>query len=98
MKPIVGGLIAVGLAVILMWVYHFIKALKDPDVRRASELGMDVSRYRRYRKWYDEHQRLMSLYGIESKEAEDYFVSFFRQIKYPNEWRRYQRYRENTKV
>ena len=57
-------------------------AAKDPDVQEASNLGIPVGRYRQYREWYDEHQRLMQQYGIESKEASAYFASFFRQIKY----------------
>ena len=54
----------------------------------------ELCRYKQYKVWYDEHMRLMQKYGIFSKEAEQYFVSFFRQIENPNEWRRYQKMRE----
>ena len=35
---------------------------------------------------------LMKTYGCDSKEANNYFNSFFCKIKTPNEWRRYQKY------
>lgn len=71
----------------------YIKAMNDTDLQVASELGMPVDRYRQYREWYDEHQRLMQEYGIGSKEETEYFKSFFKQVKVPNEWRRYQDFR-----
>lgn len=97
MSYIINGIIIglVGLAgyFVVFLIYEIIKATKDPDVIAASDLRMTVRRYKKYREWYDEHQRLMEQYGIESKEAEKYFVSFFKKIKNPNEWRRYQAYR-----
>ena len=35
----------------------------------------------------------MEQYGFDSKEANKYFEDFFGQIKYPNEWRKYQQSR-----
>lgn len=70
-----------------------LKGLKDPDVRVANKLKIPILRYKKYKKWYDEHQRLMGQYGTESKEANEYFDSFIQHVKYKNEWRRYQDYR-----
>ena len=87
------GLISVFYYALLVYITHFIRALKDPDVQIASELRMSITRYKRYREWFNEHQRIMQIHGCESKEANDYFNSFFKKIKYPNEWRRYSHYR-----
>lgn len=93
MKYVVGGIVAVIIGAVIMLLVNIIKATKDPDVIAASNLRMDVRRYKKYREWYDEHQRLMRQYGIDSKEEQEYFRSFFKQIKNPNEWRRYQAFR-----
>jgi len=93
MKSIIWGLGAVVLGFVAMWIYHSIKAVKDPDVQASADLRIDIRKYRKYKYWYDEHQRLTREYGIESKEANDYFKSFFKEIKNPNEWRRYQQSR-----
>lgn len=69
------------------------EARKDPDVVLASRLGMTIGRYRQYREWYDEFQRLMLEHGTNSKIAHEYFMSFFPKIKNLNEWRRYQDFR-----
>ncbi len=95
MNIIVGGFLFVAIGFVAMVVVNVIKATKDPDVIEASGLRMDVRRYKKYKKWYDEHQRLMRRYGIGSKEEQEFFLGFFRQIKNPNEWRRYQAYRYN---
>lgn len=75
------------------WVSFAVKASKDPEVKAASELRMSVAKYRQYKVWYDEHQRLMRVYGTDSKEADRYFGSFFNKISNKNEWRRYQEFR-----
>lgn len=97
-KSILGGLVFVGIIFFLSIITNVIKATKDPDVKAASALGMNVMRYKQYQEWYDEHQRLMRTYGIDSKEEQEYFCNFFKQIKNPNEWRRYQKSRETSLV
>lgn len=63
------------------------------DIATAAALGIpDVRRYRKYREWNAEYQRLLTEYGTNSNEANDYFESFFKQIKFPAEWRRYSEY------
>lgn len=74
---------------IIGWLVQVFKASKDPDVIEASNLRMDVRRFRHYREGYDEFARLMKVYGSDSKEAMEYFKT----VDNPNEWRRYQAYR-----
>lgn len=90
LKLILGGLVYIAVISLILIITNIIKSLKDPDVLAASDLRIPIYRYRKYKEWYYEHQRLMKKYGIDSKEANDYFVSFFKKIKYPNEWRKYQ--------
>ena len=99
-RTILGGLVFVVIVALISIITNIIKTTKDPDVQLASDLKIPISRYRKYKEWYDEHQRLMQKYGIESKEANDYFMFFFKQIKYPNEWRKYQdsRYRSISDI
>lgn len=87
------GIIAVAIGLIAMFIYHFTKALKDPDVQMASNLRMPVDNFRLYERIYNEHWACMEKYGANSKEAEELFAKLFRQIKNPNEWRRYQEWR-----
>lgn len=93
MRMIIGGFVFLIFGIVIMFIVNMVKAMKDPDVIAASNLKMDVRRYKKYKEWYDEHQRLMQQYGIDSKEEREYFLSFFKQIKNPNEWRRYQAFR-----
>lgn len=68
--------------------------MKDPDVHIASNLRMSIKRYRLYQKLYDEYQEFILEHGIESQASEKKFVEIFKQIDNPNEWRRYQAFRE----
>ena len=99
-RSILGGFVFIAIVALITIVTNMFKAAKDPDVQAASNLGIPVGRFQQYREWYDEHQRLMQKYGIDSKEANEYFMSFLRQIKYPNEWRKYQqsRYRSISDI
>lgn len=95
-RTIVGALVFVAIVCLIMLIRRIIQATKDPDVIDAANLRIDIRNYKQYREWYDEHQRLMMKYGIESKEAQQYFLYFFKQIKNPNEWRRYSLYRQKN--
>lgn len=88
------GLCAVVGGVVLYWLYQTFKALKDPDVQIATDLRMSVKRYRHYQMLYDEYQEFMLKHGVNSAASEKKFVEIFKQIDNPNEWRRYQTYRE----
>lgn len=92
-KILIGGLVGVVICFVAMLVYHMIRAAKDPDVQAASDLRMSVTRYRHYRKLYDEYQDFMRVHGIHSAASEKKFMEIFKQIENPNEWRRYQDYR-----
>lgn len=74
-------------------IVNTIKSFKDPDVKAASMLGMDVFTYRKYNNWYAEWKNLMKKYGDDSKEANQYFNSFFCQIKNKNKWDRFISYK-----
>lgn len=89
----IGGIIALVIGLVVSWIYFTCKAIKDPDVQASADLRIPILRYNKYKQWYDEHQRIMHEYGIGSKEDNEYFISFFKQIGHPNEWRRYQNYR-----
>lgn len=93
MRYIIYWLAAVGLGVIVMWIYHSIKAVKDPDVQAASDLRMSVTRYRLYKELFDKHQEAIQNYGSFSKEANELFVKEINpRIPNPNEWRRFCEY------
>ncbi len=77
MNIIVGGFVFVAIGFVAMIVVNVIKATKDPDVIEASNLRMGVRRYKKYKKWYDEHQRLMRRCGIGSKEEQEFFSRLF---------------------
>lgn len=94
---IVYGLCAVVLVAILYWLFLTVKAMKDPDVQIASTLRMSITRYRHYQKLYDEYQEFMLKHGANSQASEKKFIEIFKQIDNPNEWRRYQAYREQIR-
>lgn len=95
MSVLLSCIISVALGFLSIWAVCFVKALRDPDVKTASELRMSVSNFRLYQKLYDEFDNVLKQYGGSySGKAEDYFCRvIFPQIKNMNEWRRYQDYR-----
>lgn len=69
-------------------------SLNDPDVQAASKLRMSITRYRKYQKLYDAHWDVMMKFGVNSSEAEKFFVKeVYPNIPNLNEWRRYEDYR-----
>lgn len=94
MKSILGGIIAIFAGGIIWWIIETIKAIKDPDVQAASNLRMSISRYRLYKRLWDEYQEYMKVHGINSKESEEKFKEIFKQVPNPNEWRRFGQYME----
>lgn len=94
MNSILLGLVVVAVGAIAYWAYLSIKAVKDPDVQAASSLKMSITRFHNYQKLYDEYQAVMLKHGVHSAAAERKFAEIFKQIDNPNEWRRYQAYRE----
>lgn len=96
MTNIIFGLGAVVVGFILYWLYQTTKALIDPDVRIASELRIPINRYRLYKTLYNEYQAFMATHGANSLASERKFAEIFKQIKHPDEWRRYQNYRAQS--
>lgn len=93
-KGLIYGIILIAIALLVGWLWHFFKALKDPDVIAAADLRMDIRRYRFYRGVYDELQEIIKINGADSPYAEEFFrTKILPRIKNPNEWRRYQAYR-----
>lgn len=97
MTWILYGLGVVLFTILVSIVYHWVKAMRDPDVQIATDLRMSVLRYRKYEKLYNDHWDIMMKFGSNSRESEQYFA----RVVFPelqklsmNEWRRYQSYRE----
>lgn len=88
------GIVVVVVGIILYWLFMTLKAMRDPDVQIATDLRMSVKRYRHYQRLYDEYQEFILKYGVHSQASEKKFAEIFKQIDNPNEWRRYQAYRE----
>lgn len=86
------GMVVAG--IIIYWLILTVKALKDPDIHIATDLRMSITRYRKYQRLYDDYQAFMLEHGVNSPASEKKFAEIFRQIENPNEWRRYQAYRE----
>lgn len=79
--------------ILVIWLINFFKALKDPNVKAASDLRMSIRNYNLYKKIFDEHWACMQKYGADSIEAKRLFAQLFKEVKNPNEWRRYERWR-----
>ena len=95
MNPIFYGIIAVIAFFILGWIVESVKAVKDPDVQKASDLRMSITNYKKYQLLYDDLQECMLKYGVNSNKVDEKFREILKQIDNPNEWRRYQKYRED---
>lgn len=88
-----GGVFSVLMYFLMFTFTQWVKAMKDPDVLAASDLRMSVKRYRVYQRIYDEYQAYMREHGADSPASERKFKELFKEVKNPNEWRRYQQYR-----
>lgn len=93
MSNFVLSLIIIGVIFLLFFMYHSIKAAKDPNVKAASNLRMTINRFNLYTRLYDEHQDCLLKYGVESQEAQLKGVEILKQVPNMNEWRRYCDYR-----
>ncbi len=88
-----GGVFSVLMYFLIFTFTQWVKAMKDPDVLAASDLRMSVKRYRVYQRIYDEYQAFIREHGADSPASARKFRELFKEIKNPNEWRRYQNYR-----
>ena len=89
---IVSGLLSVLVYILISVIVSIAKSANDPDVLEANQLCIPIWRYNKYKEWNNELTRLIDEYGADSKEVNEYFHTFFSQVKYPNEWRRYCKY------
>ena len=80
-------LIVLAVVFVIGWLYQSSKSAKDPNVIEASNLGIPINRYVKYKEWSQKYKEISDRYGIDSKEAYQYMKSL--NIKYPNEWRRF---------
>ena len=91
---LVSGILACIYYFVGMWLIYFIAAIKDPNVRNASKLHMNVTRFKKYECLYNCLHEHMKKYGSESKETEEYFFKqVFPKLNNLNEFRRYCAYR-----
>ena len=88
------GALVVG--AVIYWIVCCIRSTKDPNVQNAAKLKMPINRYLLYKKLYDEYFDFMMEHGANSIASEQKFIEIFKQIKYPNEWRRYEEYRASN--
>ena len=68
-----------------------------PDEKEAKLLNIPILRYNLYKKWYTDNMRIMEEYGPHSPESQRHFNWFFKQIEYPNEWRRFSDYQSQKR-
>lgn len=95
-QPLLGifaGIFTVLAYFLLYAIGYSIKAIKDPDVQAASSLGMSITRFHHYQRLFDEWQECMDKNGIDSSASQKKFEEIFKQVKNPNEWRRYSDWR-----
>lgn len=95
-KALIYGVCWTAVAIFIVWLYGFFKALKDPDVQNAADLKMSITRFKKYERLYNSYWNVMMKYGPNSQQADEYFTKhIWPKIDVPNEWRRYQNFRAN---
>lgn len=88
--------ISIVFTIIVIWISELlIKRFEKeltPDEKEAKLLNIPIRRYTLYKKWHSDYMRIMETYGANSHEANKHFSWIFKQIEYPNEWRRFSDY------
>jgi pimeloyl-CoA synthetase len=74
-----------------MFVWNFIKSLKDPDVLEASKLHIDIRHYKKYKEIENEIQQLYKENGL-GEDSEKKAFEILKKAPNLNEWRRYSDY------
>lgn len=87
------GLLAVGIYFLFIWVREAFKATKDPEVIEATELRMDIRRYKKYKDMSERISKVYKEYGLNSSIAEKKVNDIIKEAPNYNEFDRYQRYR-----
>lgn len=83
------GFIAVAAVVILLWIRETKKAAQDPDIKEASELGIVIYRYRKYKEAWDKIQSIYRTYGIDNPVSNKMVNEIIEKLPNMNEWRRF---------
>ena len=92
MESIIYGFIALFIGFFILFIYGYFKALKDPDVKEASKLGMMVTHYRKYVEADKKIQEIYDQYGSSSLKAQHLINEIICQLPNMNEWRRFSDY------
>jgi hypothetical protein len=92
MEYIINGLIwgSIGIAISFLWLFikNYRKALKDPDVKLASKLGMSMPIYRDCQELFEERQKWFS-----ENQNGNFDNMPKRMPQNPNAYRKYEQYR-----
>lgn len=92
MEYLLNGFIwgAIGIAICFLWLFinNYRKALKNPDVKLASKLGMSMSIYKDCQELFEERQKWFN-----DNPNGNYDDMPKRMPKNPNAFRRYEQYR-----
>lgn len=83
------GIIAVVVFILFWWMVETSKAAKDPDVIEASELGIPIWRYRKYKEAWDKIQLIYKTYGTQSEMSFKMADEIISTLPNMNEWRRF---------
>ena len=85
--------LSIALALIFMWVREAFKASNDPEVIEASELRIDIRRYKKYKDMSERISKVYKEYGLNSPIAEKKVNDIIKEAPNFNEFDRYQKYR-----
>jgi hypothetical protein len=81
------AIIAVVVFILYWWMVETSKAAKDPDVVEASELGIPIWRYRKYKEAWDKIQAIYKAYGTQSEMSFKMADEIIENLPNMNEWR-----------
>ena len=82
-------LLIIAAIIILLWAKETKKAVQDPDVKEASELGILIFRYRKYQEAWDRIQAIYNAYGTDNPKAIKMANEIIEKLPNLNEWRRF---------
>lgn len=88
MDILIYGLIGVAVMIVITWLRYTIKSLKDPDVIKATNLGMSLTRYYKYKEIWAEIRKIFDQYGSDNPIAKQKVADIIsKKVPNMNEWR-----------
>lgn len=78
------------LVFLVMFINGYIKAMHDPDVIKANELGMLITHYKKYKEADAKIMELYREYGTDSEFANKEVTKIINALPNMNEWRRFE--------